>query len=86
MKDYEFTDYEGDSIEVSPTKNVVLGWCIYIYNTQAHDKADVVEISYRQVVCPDEVGVALPLDEAKKLRDYIDSAIAYCEAKKGEQK
>lgn len=86
MKGYEFSDYEGDCIEVSPTKSVVLGWCIYIYNTQAPDKADVVEVSGTKIVCPDEVGVALPLDEAKRMKDYLDAAIAYCETKKGEQK
>lgn len=82
MKDYEFEDYEGDSICINAVNNRALGWCIYVYNTEAADKAEIIEVSGIKVVCAKEVGVALPLNEARKVRDYLTAAIEFCETKK----
>jgi hypothetical protein len=81
MKDFSFIDYEGDEIEVSVVKNLVHGRCIYVYATESEDKARVETFQGLKVICAQEVGVALPLANAKRLRDYLTAAIEWCEQK-----
>jgi hypothetical protein len=81
MKDFEWQDCEGDTLEVSPCNSVAIGWCIYAYATESEDKAKSIDVNGVKVICAQEVGVAIPLLEAVKLRDYLTRAIAYCEKK-----
>ena len=84
MKTYEFEDYEGDALEVAACNSAGIGWCIYAYATEAEHKARVIDMQGVKVVCAQEVGIALPLAEAVRLRDYLTQAITFCEAKQRE--
>jgi len=86
MKDFEWEDYEGDTLEVSACHSGGYGWCIYTYATESADKAQTKDFQGVKIICAQEVGVALPLKEAARLRDYLTAAIAWCEAKQKEDR
>lgn len=73
---FDFTDYDGDEIDASVAHNPVLGWCVYINSAESYDRARTVEVQGVKVICPQEVGIALPAAEATKLRDYLTAALA----------
>jgi hypothetical protein len=84
MKAFEWEDYEGDALEVTACNSAGIGWCIYAYATEAEHKARVLDMHGVKVICAQEVGIALPLKEAVRLRDYLTRAIAFCEEKQKE--
>jgi hypothetical protein len=85
MKPYNFEDYDGDEIDVSLAHSDAIGWAVYVNTAESLDKARTTQFQGVTIHMPQEVGIALPLKEAVKLRDYLTAAIAEGEVKQGDK-